>query len=264
MSSIAFHSQSLPTVRVSGHNRALFATLSTRALLDSLGLRESFGGAYRAGHAMRIARLLKELPGYFRVGTLHGVSALVTHLSVSSDAKFDLDGQEIRAWICALNTMIANGSDPMILGARLHGQCEVHCYVEGRNRAWLAEIIDRGLAAGIYREPLGYDGWEKVAELLRAKDDEPVVTSYSVCDSFPSRGVAENARLWEPEPDDEDGDSWYDLPEAEQWSLCLQALREDAEWMSLSPDKWRWPDFYFDTAITGYHVAAAAEKAAQG
>ncbi len=132
-----------------------------------------------------------------------------------------------------LNTAILIGNDAVILLARLHGQCEIHGYVEGPNRAWLAGIVDGGLASGILRESMG---WEGVAELLRASEEGPVVTSYSVTDSFPGQ-VAAGWGGWEPEHED----GWYELDGPAQWELAVKGIRGyGCEW---TPEKWRKPNF---------------------
>lgn len=89
-------------------------------------------------------------------------------------------GHDLSPWIITLNTVLRMGSAPMQLAARLHGQCEIHCYVEGPNRAWLADLIASGLKAGVFRNALVYQdplptggtihsmGWDDVTALLRA------------------------------------------------------------------------------------------------
>ena len=114
----------------------------------------------------------------------------------------------------SLNTALALGSDPVRLAAKIHGWCEVHAWFDGPDRAWAADIIDQGLAAGIYRRghpaDAGYSqGWEQVQALLRERDDEPVVMSYSVCDQFPNQ-------RWYPGWPGREVEKWDDYTEAEQ------------------------------------------------
>lgn len=138
-----------------------------------------------------------------------------------SDSFFNVDGHKISMWDIALNTVLAIGGDPLKLVARLHGQCEMHCYVEGPNRNWLAKIIERGLESGVFRNSLKGQslGWESVIKHLKKRNNEPIVCSYSVCDQFPSRHIAG----WE---DDCDGDAWYELSESKQWKLAMAKLRK--------------------------------------
>jgi hypothetical protein len=155
----------------------------------------------------------------------------------------------------ALNTALAIGNDPVKLMARLHGQCEIHCWVEGPHRAWLAGIMQHGRASGLYRAD---QGWEAVIDLLLSRDDSPVVCSYSVTEQFPDKGLVADAGLWEPGADEygeEDWDAWYDLPTAEQWRLGMAALRGRAgRGLELTPDGW--DAYYFKDGVTGLDLRA--------
>lgn len=180
-------------------------------------------------------------------------SSLSTALRVAMDSEIlVVDGKAVNVFSASLNTAIAMGSDPIILSARLHGQCEIHTYVEGPNRVWLAEIIERGRVSGIFRSEMG---WESVIEHLRERDDEPIVTSYSVCEQFPNAG----ASGWKPDKVNEEGDgdwdAYYDLPTDEQWRMGMEALRAKP-FMEMSPDKWR--DYYFNDGETGFSLLAKA------
>ena len=135
---------------------------------------------------------------------------------------------DLSPWIVSLNTALVMGNDPLILMARIHATCEIHGFVEGKDRAWLADIMDQGRASGLYRKDAG---WEDVAALLRKSDEGTVVMSYSVCDGFPNSYIAD----WEPPSyeDDEDGfnedeayEHWYELSNEEQWALAMKGLRE--------------------------------------
>lgn len=154
----------------------------------------------------------------------------------------DHDGTPLSSFSLELNTALVLGSDPVALAARLHGQCELHAYVEGPHREWLAGLMEAGRACGVYRPD---QGWESVIELLRARADAPVVTSYSVGDSFPTTHVIQDdPPVWTPTEIDEWGepnwDAWYDLPTAEQWALCMTALRARPEMLlELSPGNLR-------------------------
>ncbi|GAA4304598.1 hypothetical protein GCM10023178_11830 [Actinomadura luteofluorescens] len=68
--------------------------------------------------------------------------------------------------------------------ARLHAQCELHGYVEGPNRAWLADVIDQGPAAGVpaphsplparLRQPRYYlDALRQQGRQVEGRDTEP-------------------------------------------------------------------------------------------
>ncbi|MFD6565481.1 hypothetical protein [Micromonospora profundi] len=149
-------------------------------------------------------------------------------------------GVELHTANLDLNTALVAGSDPVRLAAKIDGWCEAHCWVEGPDRAWLADIIDRGLTAGLYRKGLWYSntpdgpkdqwsdqGWGQVLDLLRSRDDEPVVMSYSVCDGFPNPEIAGR---------ESESGQWYDLPGGEQWQTAMDGLRRERPWARLAPD----------------------------
>lgn len=141
-------------------------------------------------------------------------------------------GQQISTWEMSLNTAMAVGNDATRMLARLHAQCEIHAWITGVDRRWFAKFIDQGLAVGVCRRGAG---WESVVELLRSRNDEPVVTSYSVCDSFPNSYISD----WQPANDsDEAIDAWYELPKAERWRLSMPALKRQKGGLRMQPDGW--------------------------
>jgi hypothetical protein len=198
-----------------------------------------------------------------------------TSLKVGIQDPFVWRDRPINAFSLFLNTALAAGSDAIKLAARLHGQCEIHTWVDGPNRAWLADIIIAGVDSGVFRVGAG---WDKVALLLLSRDDEPVVTSYSVGEGFPNRWGAEwvppelpddwrpegiEADEWAAMGDDErDGcrqgytdDSWYDLDDAEQWRLAMVALRKQPGLLELTPTNWN--TFRFRHKLTVFDLLAA-------
>jgi hypothetical protein len=152
-------------------------------------------------------------------------------------------------FILALNTALAVGNDAVKLGARIHGQCEVHCWVDGKNRQWLAEIAESGLESGFFRPD---QNWQAVIDHLKANSENPVVLSYSVCEQFPNSTVAG----W---TDDTDGDDWYKLPHEQQWEMAFTALKEKDQWLELTPERWEWPDYFFGEKVTGFDLQAKME-----
>lgn len=175
-------------------------------------------------------------------------------------------GTELSAFSLALNTCLVYGNDAVKLAARIHGQCEIHAWVDGPNRAWLADIIQAGLDTEVFRKGLWYEsggekkwadqGWEGVITLLRARDDEPVVMSYSVCDSFPNQSIGG----WMDEvPDgvdeDDHSDAWYDLPPDERWDRSMLALRASARGLEITPDDWQ--TFRFTHELSALDLFAA-------
>lgn len=178
------------------------------------------------------------------------VSALQTNLRVSG-LMLDVDGQAVHTTDLGFNTALLAGSDPVKLAAKIHGYCEVHCWVDGPDRSWLAGIMQAGLHGGLYRRGLWYSdapdgpadkwasqGWDEVIALLLSRADEPVVMSYTVCDSFPNAefgwmppwpdGVP---KRWDALSEEqqaarsERSEAWYDLDHAEQWRISTEALR---------------------------------------
>lgn len=154
-----------------------------------------------------------------------------------------------------LNTAIATGSPYLSLLARLHGYCESHAWVAEEDREWLAGVIDGGRAVNIFRPGMG---WESVAEHLRNGDGGPVVTSYSVCDGFPSNPPGWMDEAWPPEQvgkwhydelTEEQmqavgarGDAWYDISKDEQWRIAFEAVQENW-WLRITPDNLTQPMF---------------------
>jgi hypothetical protein len=192
------------------------------------------------------------------------VQHLRTSLRVNSHP-MRVGGIELRSANVELNTALVAGSDLVRLAAKLSMWADRFPFVEGADRAWLADLIEQGLKSGMYRRSLnGHDiGWPGVVELLRSRDDEPVVVHYSVEDSFPSRSVADwappempegwapdwatdrsDAGEWASMPDDQRraywgehvSDLWYELPLAERWERSLAGLREKRPWIRLYPD----------------------------
>lgn len=244
MSRIYFHSQH-GDAEVSGAERGWMSHLCNQLLDLALGVDLS---AWDEPHPLR--RLLPPDHYVTRYQGAQFTSMLKTALHC--DLKLRYQDEWIDSFTLSLNTAMACGGDALRLCARLHGQCEIHAYVEGPNRAWLAEIIEGGMESGILRRQVrDYPtGWESVTRLLRERDDAPVVTSYSVTDSFPNAGVAG----WEG-----DGDAWYDLPEAEQWRRALDGLRDDVGYtLELKPENWA--TYHFGCGgVNGFQVAAFAQ-----
>lgn len=171
-----------------------------------------------------------------------------------SETTFSWRDQPLNAFSINLNTALKVGNDQIKLAARLHAQCEIHAWVDGPNRVRLADIIDEGLASGLYRRTLRYSsadgtwterpqGWESVVALLRLRDDEPVVTSHSSGDQFPNCPGA-------------DYDEWSELPSEQQWEMGMARLRADtASGLELTPGDWK--DFNFRHGLTVFDINAS-------
>ena len=146
----------------------------------------------------------------------------------------------------ALDTWVAHRPEARILVWLFQNSIR-HGWIDGPDRTAFADRLQQTLDAGLARRGMadatgdvhiggivlpGCDrvGLEEVISWLRA-DDDPVVTSLSLGESFPNRYVVLDAGVWHPdaaEDDDHDGqdedDPWDRLDHGTQWDLCLRAL----------------------------------------
>lgn len=239
MSRILFHSLH-EDAEVSGRERAMMGCLVTDLMFAAIGPLDDL----TAPHWTR--RLLPPDHYCLRETGPDYTRALRINWSVSySRVSMVVDEKPVEPWIVALNTAMVIGSDPVRLCARLHGQCEIHCWIDGPNRAWLAGIIEDGRENGIFRSGMG---WEDVIELLRSRADDPAVCSYSVTDQFPNPYIAK----W---PHEQDG--WYALGDETKWSLAMAELRKDRD-LELKPDNWA--QVRFGSGINAFQLYEAAER----
>lgn len=155
----------------------------------------------------------------------------------------------------SLNTAIACGSRPLVLLAKLHGSCEDYAWIDPADCEWFADIIDEGRKMQVMRENAG---WEDVADHAREVARTgigPLVTSYSVCESFPY-GLLEPPKcekcdgegfLPEQNAAGEDYcpechgdgrlyDSIYDLPDDVKWEQAVDAMKARQYNRQISPD----------------------------
>ena len=235
MSRIYFHSTD-SIAEVSGRERALMGNYCSEAFMLALGPMQ---------YCVEEPWIMQHIPPgcYLHRGDsiLPAVRDIETWLRVAygENAGLILDGVQHPLFLLQLDSAYVMGSNSMKLAARLHGQCEVHCYVEGPNRRWLSDMIDEAVDKHIFREG---EGWDDVSELLCEADDSPVVCSYSVCESFPNQEMAG----WEG-----DSDSWYDLPAQERWDRAMASLRGKDSGLELKPDDW--DSFTFgDSGVSGF------------
>lgn len=236
MSRIYFHAKDADA-EIRGSERAFAGCLTNDIGIGLLMAQFSWGDAQK--------RLIASL------GDTYAKDEKGLRLMLNGDAdrkQFALaDGTHARAWPVILNTAMRVGSRPVKLLARMHAQCEIHMWVDGPNREWLATIIAEGLRDGIMR---GSMGWESVVEMLR-DGDGPVVTSYSVCEPFPNPTAAD----WSP-PEDEDGDedwdAWYEIDQDTRWDMAMQVLRDRTGGLELKPENF---DVYsFGAGLTAFDL----------
>ncbi len=158
-----------------------------------------------------------------------------------------LGDKKVDLFTMQLNTAYYLGSDQVRLGVRLHAQCEIHAYVEGHNRKWLADIIRRGRSIGFFHKKAG---WESVIKLLEKDDSSPVVTSYSVCDQFP-HAYAETE-------EEKEKDAWEELEPWEQWEKGVKELRGSGGGLEMKPENW--DEFYFGDGVDANQFLAELHK----
>lgn len=236
MSSINFRSKSA-SARVSGAERAAAGVITQNLMMAVLDMVID-------QHQPEKSILFKALPSdcyavdrpklmrdWWRMSSMMGYNIVI-------------DGKEIDMFSVSLNTAFAIGSDPIKLLARLHGQCEIHCYVEDASKLWLSNIIRDGLSKKIMRPEMG---WEGVISLLESSDGL-IVTDFSVSDSFPNPHVAG----WEP-PLDEKGDpnyeAWYEIDADERWEKSALGIRSQ-KGLEITPVNWT--NFYFNDGVSAF------------
>jgi hypothetical protein len=138
---------------------------------------------------------------------------------------FAFEGREIAAWALSLNTVLSRGTDAMAFVAKVAATHELHCVIEGTDRAWAAEMVNQAVAEGILRNmqpgtTIPLTCWAELRKLLLEDDSQPVVLSSSMGDDFPQLPDS-----WEPDRSEEKREeSWGDLLVEEQFALGLAEL----------------------------------------
>lgn len=178
------------------------------------------------------------------------------------------EGEPVAHGDVVMNTALAVGSDAIRLGVRIDGQCEIHGFIEGEDRAWVADLIADACDRGVFRRDFSVrhrdaGGWDAVVGLLRSRADEPVVLSYSVTAGWPnlecSTWIAPNAgREWDTDDDkdlavDEDYAAWEAIGEAEQWRTGMEWLRASPRLLRFDPN--HWADYRFGNCLTAFDFA---------
>lgn len=176
----------------------------------------------------------------------------------------------------SLNSLVANSSDPVALAVRLYGQAERSAWIDGPDRAWLADLIDQGRSTAypphaptgthLDGDPLfsctdfansQYGGWAAVVDLLRADNTSPVVLSYSVTSGFPDPILS----AWPGDPGARFRRWWDQATALQQFDTSARGLRrfttDGCPMLRISPDNLHTTGFGITNAPTWLHVAAA-------
>ena len=239
MSAIFFQSREREVV-ISGTERAFFGMHVRDAFWNLLKYQ-----AYENSMKQSILRSLwsprSEDLGFDRTYA----RKLEVHLGVYG--KITWEGKIVDPFPWQLNTAYQLGADFVKLAVRIHGQCEIHAFVEYENAEWLSDIIQEGLKHSFFRDP----NWNDVCDLL-VNAEGPVVTSYSVTDSFPNINVIDRKKV----PGKyikvgDDGDWFYDLPDELQWEACISGIRKE-KGLEIKPKGW--DDFYFGTNLNAIKI----------
>jgi len=185
-----------------------------------------------------------------------------TAMSVG-DMRLQVNGEKISSLDIVLNTALTMGNDALKLAAAIDGQCEINAFIRGKNRSWMADIIEND-NSGIFRT----HKWLDLIEMLRESDEETVFMAYSVTDGILSRvnsdwrqTIAEKQNLdlddWEVENRLED--EWIALGKDKHWELADAWADEMVQYgYELSPERWA-SDFYYGSGWNAGKIVEALE-----
>jgi hypothetical protein len=225
-----------------GADRAHFSFLAERMFVGLFDMDDPHNWEKIAPHVItdvytdKRTALLNDIKGYF-----------------SARSVLHIDGKPVDLFIAKLNTALCYGSDAMKLAARLSGQSELHCWVAGKNRSWLADIIENAPAT-IFRvdAATGESYWKPIIEALRETDEGDAVFSYSVGSSFPLVEYDNEFISSLAEKEDEDGYDegeemylWDGKTHTERWDDTIEAFKQAtrSQMLELTPDTWN--SYYF-------------------
>ncbi len=155
----------------------------------------------------------------------HGEERHIRSTLRHGDRKITVGDREFEPWTLNLNAAMRLGSRSIKLAVRIHAQCEIHLWVEDKNRGWLAGLIEDALKINVCRPNMG---WDNVISLMRKDNVGPVFMSFSVTESFP------------------DGVLPYDHENDEPvggWDEAVEHMREKERALELKPDNF--DDYYF-------------------
>lgn len=238
MSSIDFNTME-DTVSVSGRERFWFGSMAA-------GMVKSILDPFIEHDGKKLAKIFPAEHYVHKYPTPESLSLALS--AANADGKLIVDGKLVNIFDMQMNTLLVFGGDVAKFAARIHGQCEIHTYVEGANREWLSNIINIGLTARVLHDKRG---WQSVIDLLGKSKYSPVVLSYSVTDSFPNRFIADYK-------DNEDGDSWHRLSDEIKWDMAMKELRNKSNDMEMKPTTWN--EFYFTNGISAFDIVHYINK----
>jgi len=188
MSSISFNTRKGDTAYVRGPDRHMFRHIVQQMFWafmpdDADDLYRKVGFEERLRSYFEAYKRLEDINPYeanhLKFRAINMTQMVFNHSF--GDLKFHTwKGQE-DAWAAQLNTVIQYGNEVLGVLTQIDAQCEIHAWVSGKNRAWLAGVIVEGLRLKLFRPDMGWDG---VVALLLSSSRGAVVMSYSVCDSF--------------------------------------------------------------------------------
>jgi hypothetical protein len=161
-----------------------------------------------------------------------------------------LDGRRLLFFATVLNTVVSLGSDALTLAARLHGQCELHCYVEYEDFYWFADMLRKSIPIfrAQHKQATNQLEWlEHEMRQIHRKKGLPVVFSYSVTNPWPNAldcNVSDGA--------------WAKMDRDRRWSLGTEALRSHPEKrLRIGPDEW--DGYQFDYGLSAFDLLARIE-----
>ncbi|RJQ66140.1 hypothetical protein D5S17_35515 [Pseudonocardiaceae bacterium YIM PH 21723] len=232
MSAIYFHSLD--------HDDPVVLPLGERARVDG-AIRDHFRRTLREPELAGLRRILG-LTGAPPVAGLDTDELLI--LNFWFEGELELGGAErIDLSVLMANTAVAAVPALQAL-VRLHLGCERHGWVEGPDRAWLADRYTEAVDAGLVRNAAD---WQPVTALLRESSTGPVATSFY--NDFPHRewvvtngGWPEAAELAEAALEDTAAETefetqWDAFTRDQQWDRALTALRtQSTTALCWSPD----------------------------
>lgn len=273
MSRVYFHFQEGETLELLGSERAHLDYISKNVAFGAIGMTQT--GIYAVEDALNgLAPFLPE--EFAKLDPKNPYTADKIRFAIDSSFggdPFSYKGKTLQSFSLWLNTAIAAGSDPIALAAKIHATCEIHGYFLGKDRAWLADVIEEGMETNIFRRsywaprdrnadlrmlmklPVTEEeseyvphsmGWTEIVEQLRKSDQGAVVMSYSITDGFPEMPNEWGYEEEWPEPEYE-GQSlteirrnlFSELPEAEQFALALAELERPGGNEPIGPDTLR-------------------------